>query len=168
MPDALVVIADIREASHLPSWLHGLSGTPKSGDKTLFAWHYGFDDKLQSGLSFQNINVVSNEWNVPVFGTETGFTSFHAVAIMNISRSYWYYNQYYTEGNSKYDSDSMLGWKGGNSTCPSKGWSYQYSPYKCSHKTYKIGIVVVITIVVAVVVVPSVYLYVQSKSSMYL
>ena len=83
------------------------------------AWHYGDVPK-----AIDNMQALSNKWNVPTFATETGCDIFDAAADANISHSYWHYSCYCDTGpwfgNKTVPEETfggcMLGWGSGDSS----------------------------------------------------
>jgi len=130
IPDMSVAICDIGEWSGLPSAITKVTGGKEfisrevmdwieNGDNAFYTWHYG--DLPQA---VQNMQAVSDKWNIPTFGTELGCGQFDAAKAANISHSYWHYSAYCNTGasfgNRQAPEDTfgacILGWGSGDSS----------------------------------------------------
>ena len=133
IPDASVSIADIGEGSVLPSWVtklpFGIGGFDISSEtmkwitsgtaQVFYAWHYG-----NVPQDIENMQAVSDKWNIPTFGTELGCSHFDAAKAANISHSYWHYSCYCNTGPSFGNRSvpnatfggCILGWGSGDSS----------------------------------------------------
>merc|ERR1712216_260469 len=114
----------------LPGWFTKLTGGfedisreteewIKASNNAFYAWHYG-----KSERSLKNMQAITETWNVPSFGTETGCDSFERAKAAGISHSYWHYSSYCNTGpafgnrsvpNATFGG-CILGWGGGDSS----------------------------------------------------
>jgi hypothetical protein len=130
IPDMSVSIADVGEGTVFPGWITQYTGGfedissdtekyIKNENRLFYAWHYG---TMPKGMN--NMLEISQKWNIPIFGTETGCDQFNYAKSVNISHSYWHYSCYCNTGpwfgNRKVPEDTfggcLLGWDNGDSS----------------------------------------------------
>ena len=123
-------ICDVGEGSVPPDWVTELTGGfedisadteqyIKESNNLFYAWHYGSEPE-----NIDNMQAISNKWQLPTFATETGCAQFDAAKKANISHSYWHYSCYCNTGpsfgNRSVPNDTFGGcimeWAGGNSS----------------------------------------------------
>ena len=135
VPDMSVSVADLGEGGNfVPAWATKLGVIDveiakdtlawiKASQNLFYAWHYGDASK-----NLKNVNVISQEWNLPTFATEVEGSNWDMCGANNISHSYWHYSSYCNTGRAFENTTQhntfgacILGFGAGNSTGPWRG-----------------------------------------------
>merc|ERR1712070_19427 len=121
IPDMSVAVCDVADFPTLPAWLTNATGGfediskateewIKKSNNVFYAWHYGTAPK-----DIDNMQALSEKWDVPTFATEVGCDIFSAAKAAGISHSYWHYSSYCNTGpdfgnRTKTFGACILGW----------------------------------------------------------